>query len=87
MNNLVLILFLNLFWIKPQDKPIDHTKIKEDLNQILSNLAQNYIYQQEKNVDLNCIREHYEQQISSLKTDEKLYFFLNISCMNSMTVI
>lgn len=32
-------------------------------------------FQKEKNVDLNCIREHYEQQIPSLKTDEETVLF------------
>ncbi|NME72975.1 S41 family peptidase [Flammeovirga aprica] len=77
MKQLILtfILFLNFYYANAQSNKIDHTKIKEDLNEILTNISQNYIYLQEKDVDLNCIREYYEKQIPNIKTEEEIVLF------------
>ncbi len=58
-----------------QESRVNQTKIKEDLNEILSDLSQNYVYLQEKNVDLNCIREYYEKQIQEVKSKEEVILF------------
>jgi C-terminal processing protease CtpA/Prc len=58
-----------------QNNGIDQIKIKEDLNEILTNLSQNYVYLQEKNIDLDCIREYYEKQIPNIKTEEETVLF------------
>lgn len=72
---LTLIIFLNFSCANSQDNQIDQTKIKEDLNEILTDLSQNYVYLQEKNIDLNCIREYYENQIPNIKTEEETVLF------------
>ncbi|MBN1970356.1 MAG: hypothetical protein JW870_13385, partial [Candidatus Delongbacteria bacterium] len=65
MKKIILTFFivLNVSCAFSQNHEIEQIKIREDLNEILSDLSQNYIYLQEKNVDLNCIREYYEKQI------------------------
>ncbi|WP_422348526.1 S41 family peptidase [Flagellimonas sp.] len=77
MKNLILILMiiLNFSCVQSQENQIDRTKIKEDLNEILTDISQNYIYLDEKNVDLDCIREHYESQIEKLNTEEETVLF------------
>ena len=77
MKQLILtfIIFLNFSYANSQGNKIDQTKIKEDLNEILIDISQNYIYLQEKNVDLNCIQEYYEKQIPDIKTEEQTVLF------------
>ncbi|MFK7969043.1 MAG: S41 family peptidase [Bacteroidia bacterium] len=58
-----------------QKEDINHEKIKEDLDEILSDISQNYIYLEEKNVDLTCIRSHYEKQIETIQTEEEAVLF------------
>lgn len=77
MKNVIvsLIVVLNFSCVHSQDKEIDQTKIKEDLNVIVNDISQNYAYLEEKNVDLNCIRYHYEKQISNINTEEQTVLF------------
>lgn len=77
MKKLILpfIILLNFSCATSQENKIEQRKIKEDLNGILSDLSQNYIYLQEKNVDLNCIREYYENQIAKINTEEQTVLF------------
>lgn len=78
MRQLILtfILFLNFFCANAQDNKIDPLKIKADLNEILSDLASSYAYLDEKNVDLNCIRDFYEKQIPDITSYvETVLFF------------
>ena len=77
MKQLILtfIIFLNFSCANSQKNRIDHTKIKENLNEVLTNISQNYIYLQEKNIDLNCIQEYYEKQIPNIKTEEQIVLF------------
>lgn len=77
MSKLIFILNFLLITscVQPQEKEIDQTKIKEDLNEIITDISQNYIYLQEKDVDLNCIREYYEKQVPDIKTEEQIVLF------------
>lgn len=73
---IVLILFLlNFSHVNSQENTIDHGKIKEDLDEIITGLSQYYTYLEEKGVDLNCIREYYEQQIPNIKSEEQTVLF------------
>ena len=72
---LIVIVIFNFSCVQSQENEIDRTKIKEDLNEILSEISQNYIYLEEKNVELDCIRQHYENQIENLNTDEQTVLF------------
>ncbi|MBB3699570.1 hypothetical protein KMW28_24415 [Flammeovirga yaeyamensis] len=71
----IFIISLNFSCDNSESNKIDQTKIKEDLNEILTDISENYIYLQEKNVDLNCIREYYEKQIPNIKTEEQTVLF------------
>ena len=72
---LVLIFLLNASFSNSQNNNIDKTKIKEDFNKIITDLSQKYIYLQEKNVDLDCIRKYYEKEIENIKTEEETLLF------------
>lgn len=51
---------------------LDPVKIKEDLNQLIDNLANYYIYKADKQVDFDCLKVQYEKQITQLKTEEEV---------------
>lgn len=77
MKQLILtfIIFLNFSCANSQENEIDQNEIKEDLNEIITDIANNYIYLEEKTVDLNCIREYYKKQISNINTEEETVLF------------
>ncbi len=77
MKKLILtfISILNFSCATSQDSKIDPLKIKEDVNEIIADISQNYVYLQEKNIDLNCIKEHYEKQIPKIKTEDQIVLF------------
>lgn len=68
-------LLLNFSCANSQDNKTNQTKIKEDLNGIINDLSENYVYLQEKIIDLNCIKEYYEKQIPDIKTEEQTVLF------------
>jgi len=59
-----------------QAQEVDPVQIQEDLEEILQDIEYNYVYLEEKEIDLNCIREHYQSKIANLKTygDVVLFF-------------
>ncbi|MCD8417061.1 hypothetical protein J2Q11_01345 [Tenacibaculum finnmarkense genomovar finnmarkense] len=71
----IIIVVLNCYCVQSQKNQIDRIKIKEDLNEILSEISQNYVYLEEKNVDLDCIRQYYESEIENLNTEEDTVLF------------
>ena len=77
MKQLIItfILLLNFSCSNSLDNKINQTKIKEDFNGIINDLSENYVYLQEKDVDLNCIKEYYEKQIPNIKTEEQTVLF------------
>jgi carboxyl-terminal processing protease len=78
MNKRILIFvitILNLNYVYSQKSDINHSQIKEDLYQILNDISQYYAYKKDKNVDLNCLLEYYENQISNIKTEEESVLF------------
>lgn len=62
----LLFMFLGVYAF-PQNT-IDETKLKEDLEEILNDIATNYVYLEEKDVDLDCIRKHYTEKIPEVKS-------------------
>ncbi|GAA4233478.1 hypothetical protein GCM10022291_10530 [Postechiella marina] len=69
----LLVVFLVVFNVThnyAQQYYVNHSKIKEDLNKIIGDIEANYVYLNEKGVDLNCIRKYYENQIKHIKTEE-----------------
>jgi len=77
MKNLILTLLLLLTFScsNGQQKVLDKGKIKADLKNILADLSQNYIYLHDKNVDLDCIKEHYQNEIENLDTQKDVVLF------------
>ncbi|MEM6299494.1 MAG: S41 family peptidase, partial [Bacteroidota bacterium] len=72
---ITLLMFLCTHIAISQSNDIDHDKIKEDLNEILSDLSRSYVYLKDKNVNIDCIRTHYESQIPSIETEEQVVLF------------
>ncbi|PIA78930.1 hypothetical protein BFR04_05260 [Gaetbulibacter sp. 4G1] len=70
-----LIMLLSFSCINSQESSIDQNKIKEDLNEILNDISLNYVYLQDKNVDLKCIKNYYANQIKNIKTEEETVLF------------
>ena|SRR5690606_14596031 len=59
-----------------QTNIVDTTKIREDFEKLISNLEKNYVYYNQKDVDLACIKSHYGNKISQIKNQtESLLFF------------
>ncbi|MEO1452172.1 MAG: hypothetical protein AAFV07_21765, partial [Bacteroidota bacterium] len=56
-------------------RPIDHEQIKEDLDEILRDLAHSYVYVSDKAVDTACLRSYYSSQINKLKTQGDVILF------------
>ncbi|MCH7525619.1 MAG: hypothetical protein IIC74_11665 [Bacteroidetes bacterium] len=56
-------------------KEIDKKEIKEDLYGILNDINHNYIYLDEKNIDLDCIQEKYSKKIDLIKSEEEVVLF------------
>jgi carboxyl-terminal processing protease len=53
----------------------NHNEIREDLAEILNDIEQNYVYLSEKNVDLECIKDHYSIQVDRIKSEEETVLF------------
>ena len=70
-----LIIILNISCATSQVNQIDHPKIREDLNVILTDLSQSYAYLKEKDIDLDCIKEFYGKQIEEIETEEETVLF------------
>lgn len=69
---LIFLVVFNFSCANSQENHINHFKIKEDLNKIIGDLEANYVYLNEKGVDLECIRKYYESQIKHIKTEEDI---------------
>ena len=78
-NRILIILLLSLNFLacsqKEKPKTINKKEIKEDLNEILTDIKDNYIYLNEKDVDLNCIKEKYTEKIDLIKSEEEIVLF------------
>lgn len=79
--NHVYTLFLCLIVSLAGNAQVDQDKVRQDLDNIISNFANNYVYLDQKGIDLECIREKYSNRISQLKNNvEVLLFFEYILC-------
>ncbi|BDS11440.1 S41 family peptidase [Aureispira anguillae] len=72
---LLLLIALPFSALYAQENKIDKNKIKEDLDEIINDIAQNYVYLQEKKVDLNCIKAFYTDAIKNIKSEEETVLF------------
>lgn len=77
MKKLIFTFFVLLILCckNTQKDTIDQKEIKEDLNKIISDISENYIYLQSKKIDLNCIRDYYEQQIKQIRSEAETVLF------------
>lgn len=76
MKNLVIcfafLLSVNCY---SQRNAVNHDEIREDLDEILNDIQHNYVYLKEKEVDFECLRNHYAGKIKSIKTEEETVLF------------
>ena len=72
---ITLITFLNTSCVNSQNTEIDYVKIREDLDEIINNISKNYVYLQEKNTNIDCIKTYYEKQIQNIKTETQTVLF------------
>lgn len=72
---LILIALCSLSDVHSQENRINHTKIEEDLDEIINNVLQNYVYLEDKSVDINCVKEYYSNEIKNIKTEEETVLF------------
>ncbi|MFD0798432.1 DUF6624 domain-containing protein [Maribacter chungangensis] len=54
---------------------INREEIREDLDEILSEIEQHYIYLKDKDVNLDCIRDYFSNQIKHIKSEEETVLF------------
>ncbi len=66
---------LIIFNCYSQVNTINREEIREDLDEILSDIEQHYIYLKDKNVNLDCIRDYYSNQIKHIKSEEETVLF------------
>ena len=72
----IVFVLLSTFHVCAQEDTIDTQKIEEDFEQMISDLKNNYIYLEDKNVDINCIYKQYKAKIKNITTKEqRLLFF------------
>jgi carboxyl-terminal processing protease len=69
---LIFLVVFNFSCGNSQENYINYSKVKQDLNKIIGDLEANYVYLNEKGVDINCIRNYYESQIKYIKTEEDI---------------
>lgn len=78
-NRILIIIFLALNFSACSQKEnlngIDKKGIKEDLNEILTDIKDNYIYLDEKGIDLDCIKEKYSKKIDFIKSEDEIVLF------------
>lgn len=58
-----------------QDYRVDQQKVRSGLNELLTDLANRYVYLEEKGIDLDCIREKYSQKIEQIQSEEEIVLF------------
>ncbi|WP_168800774.1 S41 family peptidase [Psychroserpens sp. NJDZ02] len=70
------LILLNFSCANSQENKIDQNKIEEDFEQIISDIKNNYIYLNDKKVDIDCIYSNYKQKIKLIDSeDQRLLFF------------
>jgi carboxyl-terminal processing protease len=76
MKNIILgFTTLFVFNCYSQVNTINKEEIREDLNEIINDISQNYVYLNDKNVSLKCIKDYYSSQIKNLQTEEETVLF------------
>lgn len=74
MKKLIFIFFA--FLSLNNSAQVNTAQIREDFNILIQNIANYYIYFEDKNIDINCIKEKYDSKIDNIKSkDETVLFF------------
>lgn len=73
----VILGFATLFIFNcyAQVNKINKEEIREDLNEIINDISQNYVYLNKKNVSIDCIKDYYSSQIKNIQTEEETVLF------------
>ena len=53
----------------------EQEKVREDFNNLITIITQNYTYFDKKEIDVDCLKNHYLNQINKLKNREEIVFF------------
>lgn len=77
MKNKLLLVFTLLLscFVQAQETEVDHSKIQEDLNEIINDIANNYVYLKDKQVNLDSLKPYYASQIEKIETEEETVLF------------
>jgi hypothetical protein len=78
MKKLILgiTILLTFSCANSQETKVDRSKIEEDFEQIMSDIKNNYIYLNDKKVDIDCIYFNYKKKIKLIDSeDQRLLFF------------
>jgi carboxyl-terminal processing protease len=78
MKKLILgiTILLTFSYANSQETKVDRSKIEEDFEQIMSDIKNNYIYLNDKKVDIDCIYFNYKKKIKLIDSeDQRLLFF------------
>ncbi len=77
MKKLILffVVVLQFYSARSQNYEVDQSQIEEDLNKIIEDLSKYYAYLHEKEVDFNCLKVHYLQNIPNIKSEEETVLF------------
>jgi len=76
---LLLFLLFDYSVVLSQEASINHKHIKEDLDQIIDDIMHNYVYLDDKEIDMDCIRQYYSKRVSDITTkDEIVLLFENL---------
>jgi carboxyl-terminal processing protease len=79
----ITILTLTLFCcLAAKAQPVvDKEKVTQDLNELIKGLEENYVYLNDKKVDIRCIRDYYGRQVNTVKTrDDVVLLFEYLLC-------
>lgn len=72
---LIIITFLFFFHSYSQNNSINKLDIKEDLDEIIKEISNGYIYLDDKKVDMKCIKEKYTAKINTIKNKADIILF------------
>lgn len=54
---------------------VNKAELREDFNEIITDIEENYAYLEDKGIDLDCIRTHYAERIGQVETEEEAVLF------------
>jgi len=73
---LVITILLTFSCANSQETKVDKSKIEEDFEQIISDIKNNYIYLNDKKVDIDCVYSNYQKKIQFIDSEaQRLLFF------------